>query len=163
MRKSFYQYKFISDMSASAKTALDKSYASYVQAYNKQKVHKEKMLSKQAYFYEYKGYREDMSKRGESLKSLPREIAREQNYDRSIFQDRNLLQRFKEAKVKGYEKMTMRKFRGLTDEQLEKDLFKIMEEDRQVFSSWSNEERMAFAGTTDVNKFISYYYFGSEV
>lgn len=161
--KRFYQYNSVKQIPISQLKSFERSYASYEKYYNKLKNPQEAKLTKEEYLQEYKSLRNDFEDLKLDTKALPRSIAKEQTYQRSIYQDINQLRSLKEeVRVEKYEKMTLSKFRRLNSEDIKKDLFDMIQQDRVDFLAMSNEERMALAGTTDVNYFISKYYFGSE-
>lgn len=161
--KKFYHYNNVKDLSGSAQRAFERSYDSYVKYFNKMKKPANlRPLSKQSYLQDYKSMRNDLEDLDMSLKSIPRDIAKEQKMERSLYQDYRQHQALKDLNLERYKKMTFAKFRQLSEQQIKEDLFDEIESDRTAFLSMSEEERRALAGTTDVNIFISRYYFGSE-
>lgn len=163
MKQPFYKSNSVRQLSGAQKDAFERSYASYEKYYNSMKNPTEAKLNKDEYLQEYKGMRMDLTSRGKSVKAIPRLIANEQTHERSLFQDEAQFRALKESNLKGYENMTFRGFRKLSSEQVEKDLWALINKDKADFQSMSVQERLEWFGTADVNAFISHYYFGSEV
>lgn len=161
--KRFYHYNSVNQIPLSQRKSFERSYASYVKYYDKLKNPRETKFTKEEYLQEYKSMRNDFQDLNLDMKALPRSIAKEQTYERGIYRDVNQLRALQEeVRVEKYKKMTLSEFRRLSSQQIDKDLFDLIRQDKADFLAMSHEERMSLAGTTDVNYFISKYYFGSE-
>lgn len=160
--KKFWQCNSIREMSSKQKDAFERSYKSYEKHYNKIKNPMEDKLSKDEYLQEYRSLKSGLEELGYSQKSLPRDIAREQKYERSLFQDVKQLEALQNLGLQEYQGMRLSKFRRLDTETLNKSLFDSIKQDKQDFLKLTDDQKMELAGTTDVNIFISKYYFGSE-
>lgn len=157
-RSPWYNVKSPSQMNEKQRTQFDKSYASYSKRYDALKdPFDDQKLTKDEYFNEYKVTRRIKENQGESLKSLPRDIAMEQQYERSKAQDVAQFKALKESdiyKLK-YEGMSFKQFRQLSSEELEADLF------GEIIA---NKEKLVKEGKMnmkEIDEFISSYYFGS--
>lgn len=158
MKNPFYKAGTISDMTPTQKRAFERSYKSYEKRYNSLKNPFDKnKLSEEEYLEEYKYTRRLRVAEGLDTKSLPREIAKGQQYERSAKQDEAMYKALKESDVfksKYGEHLSKKAFRELSTEEIEVYLFgEIKANKEQLRQSGMSEE--------DVNEFISSYYFGS--
>lgn len=155
--RGFASARFYNDMTSTQRKQFEKSYQSYEKAYNKLKKPFDSKLDKEEYFEEYKQVRKERLTQGLDTKAMPREIAKEQQYERSTAQDRAQYAALKESDVfkeKYGGKMTFRQFRQLDSEEVEAYLF-------GEIKAFTEQQRKQGESESNIQSFISAYYFGS--
>lgn len=155
-RKRFYEVRFYNDMDAKQKIQFEKSYQSYEKAYKKLKNPYDSKLDRESYFEEYKQKRKEMISQN-NTSSIAREIARDQQYERSYAQDKWVYSIIKKSDIyqtKYNGKLTLTEFRKIDSEEINTFLFGEIKAFReQALKDGKTEE--------EINTYIRAYYFGS--
>lgn len=145
-------------MTEKQRARFDKSFASYVKYFNKLRKPVEEVLNESEYFEEYKQTRKHLVEQGKDLKSIPRQVAKEQTYERSYERDRVQYNLFHEREdfKKLHGNLMFEQFRRLTTESFEDYLW------NDIHNTY-HEQIESGISSKDASKYISKTYFGSVV
>ena len=154
----WYTAATMAQMTDKQRVHFEKSFASYENYYDRLIEPAERKLNKSEYFEEYKQVRKDRIKRGQYTRSMPQAVAKEQEYARSLAQDKAQFELLhdREDFKKLHGDLIFKEFRRLPQEAL--DNF-IWNEINDVYYKMQGEGK----SQEEIRAFIGKKYFDSVV
>lgn len=154
--RQWYTAKTENQMTASQKVWFQKSYNSYLKNAEKKEVPEGEILTTSGYFSEYKMTRRELQNKGKDVSNLPRYIATEQTYERSIYQDKAQYNIFKDNEKfkEKFGELSFRGYRKLKQSDLDDFIFNEINKKRKELESQGKDANY-------ISHFISKEFFGS--